>query len=133
MQLERERGFGNEYSGEQVSNTWVTCLRVVYYGSEDNRNPHYFPTRRSSDLSHRNWRVEALSPSSSLIRCGRRRTRRLASRRSEEHTSELQSQFHLVCRLLLEKKNGRGSESGVEPCLTRASRTREALWSGVAR
>src|SRR5438309_9277388 len=24
-------------------------------------------------------------------------------RRSEEHTSELQSQFHLVCRLLLEK------------------------------
>src|SRR5689334_24507592 len=24
--------------------------------------------------------------------------------RSEEHTSELQSQFHLVCRLLLEKK-----------------------------
>src|SRR5689334_23874622 len=29
-------------------------------------------------------------------------TRQLA--RSEEHTSELQSQFHLVCRLLLEKK-----------------------------
>src|SRR5689334_24569700 len=32
-------------------------------------------------------------------------------KRSEEHTSELQSQFHLVCRLLLEKKkikkNGR--------------------------
>src|SRR5689334_23776483 len=26
------------------------------------------------------------------------------SGRSEEHTSELQSQFHLVCRLLLEKK-----------------------------
>src|SRR5689334_24039468 len=25
--------------------------------------------------------------------------------RSEEHTSELQSQFHLVCRLLLEKTN----------------------------
>src|SRR5689334_23693141 len=25
--------------------------------------------------------------------------------RSEEHTSELQSQFHLVCRLLLEKQN----------------------------
>src|SRR5689334_23528717 len=25
--------------------------------------------------------------------------------RSEEHTSELQSQFQLVCRLLLEKKN----------------------------
>src|SRR5438309_6913486 len=28
-------------------------------------------------------------------------------KRSEEHTSELQSQFHLVCRLLLEKKNTR--------------------------
>src|SRR5689334_23519672 len=27
--------------------------------------------------------------------------------RSEEHTSELQSQFHLVCRLLLEKKKKR--------------------------
>src|SRR5689334_24756187 len=26
------------------------------------------------------------------------------AKRSEEHTSELQSQFHLVCRLLLEKK-----------------------------
>src|SRR3954449_12556204 len=26
--------------------------------------------------------------------------------RSEEHTSELQSHSHLVCRLLLEKKNG---------------------------
>src|SRR6267143_3408352 len=29
---------------------------------------------------------------------------RQRTRRSEEHTSELQSQFHLVCRLLLEKK-----------------------------
>src|SRR5207253_11191616 len=27
------------------------------------------------------------------------------TRRSEEHTSELQSRGHLVCRLLLEKKN----------------------------
>src|SRR5689334_23905330 len=30
--------------------------------------------------------------------------RQSARKRSEEHTSELQSQFHLVCRLLLEKK-----------------------------
>src|SRR3989338_3559116 len=29
---------------------------------------------------------------------------RQGAARSEEHTSELQSQFHLVCRLLLEKK-----------------------------
>src|SRR5689334_24691019 len=28
----------------------------------------------------------------------------MTASRSEEHTSELQSQFHLVCRLLLEKK-----------------------------
>src|SRR2546422_7616345 len=33
---------------------------------------------------------------------GRSRLRRVA--RSEEHTSELQSRLHLVCRLLLEKK-----------------------------
>src|SRR5258708_25173638 len=32
--------------------------------------------------------------------------------RSEEHTSELQSPDHLVCRLLLEKKNGRLSTAG---------------------
>src|SRR5438309_7903539 len=31
--------------------------------------------------------------------------------RSEEHTSELQSQFHLVCRLLLEKKKKKTKES----------------------
>src|SRR2546429_4649411 len=30
--------------------------------------------------------------------------RHRAARRSEEHTSELQSRLHLVCRLLLEKK-----------------------------
>src|SRR2546422_3382382 len=30
--------------------------------------------------------------------------RRVSARRSEEHTSELQSRLHLVCRLLLEKK-----------------------------
>src|SRR5699024_11359551 len=29
--------------------------------------------------------------------------------RSEEHTSELQSRFDLVCRLLLEKKNNKNS------------------------
>src|SRR5690348_18210552 len=31
--------------------------------------------------------------------------RMVTARRSEEHTSELQSPVHLVCRLLLEKKN----------------------------
>src|SRR2546430_3270304 len=33
-------------------------------------------------------------------------TQERATERSEEHTSELQSQTNLVCRLLLEKKNG---------------------------
>src|SRR3712207_7692345 len=38
-------------------------------------------------------------------RLGRARLRRpVARRRSEEHTSELQSRQYLVCRLLLEKK-----------------------------
>src|SRR5438309_9714014 len=42
----------------------------------------------------------------SLARCARKRMPSAirSSSRSEEHTSELQSQFHLVCRLLLEKK-----------------------------
>src|SRR5438309_7713803 len=35
--------------------------------------------------------------------------------RSEEHTSELQSQFHLVCRLLLEKKK---TLLHIFPCVT---------------
>src|SRR5205809_8008171 len=36
--------------------------------------------------------------------CARRRRSAAKIRRSEEHTSELQSRLHLVCRLLLEKK-----------------------------
>src|SRR5439155_26626336 len=34
-----------------------------------------------------------------------------AARRSEEHTSELQSRGHLVCRLLLEKKKTKNPKS----------------------
>src|SRR5687768_17750570 len=34
-------------------------------------------------------------------------------RRSEEHTSELQSRLHLVCRLLLEKKKKKMEDSVV--------------------
>src|SRR5687768_18351510 len=33
--------------------------------------------------------------------------RKMKSQRSEEHTSELQSRLHLVCRLLLEKKKSK--------------------------
>src|SRR5438477_87045 len=34
--------------------------------------------------------------------------------RSEEHTSELQSHVNLVCRLLLEKKNGRREDDAAQ-------------------
>src|SRR5207253_10932790 len=46
---------------------------------------------------------------------GRRATR--ACTRSEEHTSELQSRGHLVCRLLLEKKKktNKNGESTEQP------------------
>src|SRR5689334_24011454 len=49
--------------------------------------------RSASDSASR-----VIAHDSICSRCSRRRAR------SEEHTSELQSQFHLVCRLLLEKK-----------------------------
>src|SRR2546430_11951535 len=38
--------------------------------------------------------------------------------RSEEHTSELQSQSNLVCRLLLEKKNKTDDEASLQPSAT---------------
>src|SRR2546427_13153341 len=64
------------------------------------------------------WRVSAASMPSQMGRRSTRPCRKLAimwstftftgstptSYRSEEHTSELQSQSNLVCRLLLEKK-----------------------------
>src|SRR5690625_7016676 len=40
------------------------------------------------------------------------------SHRSEEHTSELQSRGHLVCRLLLEKKNNCSSRWACCVCST---------------
>src|SRR2546429_6273672 len=40
-------------------------------------------------------------------------SRGTGARRSEEHTSELQSRLHLVCRLLLEKKNNNVSPSSI--------------------
>src|SRR3989442_2660781 len=44
--------------------------------------------------------------------------RRLKSIRSEEHTSELQSRPHLVCRLLLEKKKKHAVKS-TRACISR--------------
>src|SRR5438309_7890915 len=48
------------------------------------------------------------------VRPGRIAEEALPAFRSEEHTSELQSQFHLVCRLLLEKKNAKNRNKSSE-------------------
>src|SRR5687768_18515648 len=91
--------------------------------SGDHRDLHSFPTRRSSDLIfghasngrsrpvHRAGGTASPAFSGDPGSC---RTDRAATAtgntattcrsRSEEHTSELQSRLHLVCRLLLEKK-----------------------------
>src|SRR5207302_9821615 len=83
-----------------------------------------FPTRRSSDLALRDVVVVPRLRRRPPVRVahgrgvhdlrgdrrrrrrllGRRRRRRPLRARSEEHTSELQSREHLVCRLLLGKK-----------------------------
>src|SRR2546422_6908235 len=44
-------------------------------------------------------------PTPAAIRKAEREVAEFRKFRSEEHTSELQSRLHLVCRLLLEKKN----------------------------
>src|SRR2546429_6996443 len=74
----------------------------------------------------------ALLAAGSYQEAARQASRALTVMRSEEHTSELQSRLHLVCRLLLEKKKrpaqhrdpGRGrrsrrlqTASRVGPCL----------------
>src|SRR3989454_1134578 len=56
-------------------------------------------TERLRLLRERHRAVEAI-----VIGEGERRKPQLGGRRSEEHTSELQSPCNLVCRLLLEKK-----------------------------
>src|SRR5207244_12673909 len=90
------------------------------------RSLHSFPTRRSSDLKAlplcrfeiassilhpgtqpaRAQRGHRRLCAASILSTGHRwdRIDAAQSRRSEEHTSELQSPDHLVCRLLLEKK-----------------------------
>src|SRR2546430_8500455 len=50
-------------------------------------------------------RIEPSSASSAVRFCGYLADCCKPGERSEEHTSELQSQSNLVCRLLLEKKN----------------------------
>src|SRR5690606_41668069 len=106
-----------------------TRLIPFLRGSGDHQLRLSFPTRRSSDLSGRGAPPSsvgfAVAGSPVTARCTRcspsragppaasggarppaRQARRAypPGRRSEEHTSELQSRENLVCRLLLEKK-----------------------------
>src|SRR2546422_2419025 len=92
-----------------------------------------FPTRRSSDLEARlQGSVLSLRSDDALLQSGTDRGAEAADlhrggqplhvpdrrrSRSEEHTSELQSRLHLVCRLLLEKKKNQKHTA----CTTRAS------------
>src|SRR2546422_87229 len=70
------------------------------------------PPPRGSQSGARSLPAECLGPGSAAVRqtsggvfpAPAGSVRRSPSPRSEEHTSELQSRLHLVCRLLLEKK-----------------------------
>src|SRR2546427_6227951 len=65
--------------------------------------------RFSAKLGFSTSTTTTTSPRSSPRQRSKSRIRRLGSARSEEHTSELQSQSNLVCRLLLEKKKKTGN------------------------
>src|SRR5438270_9498871 len=99
-----------------------------FHCSTDPRDLHSFPTRRSSDLRMRTVACCWMAATPPIRARGSRflqpvweeyvRTGRPASQprarmggRSEEHTSELQSQSNLVCRLLLEKKKKKNNET----------------------
>src|SRR5688500_19981762 len=87
-----------------------------------------FPTRRASDLHCEMWRpiksccwIKKMQQYQRLLRRGAnpfsKKTKRCAEsilKRSEEHTSELQSPCNLVCRLLLEEKKNRSIERSRE-------------------
>src|SRR5256884_7126316 len=62
-----------------------------------------------------------LSPPSSP---GRVRRTSHFPRRSEEHTSELQSRLHLVCRLLLEKKKNKQHTQNIHTAYELSSLTK---------
>src|SRR5699024_12809045 len=97
------------------------CLFFIlssFYCSGDHRDLHSFPTRRSSDLELQIYYIidSFFNNEQYLLifiaqwfftRLVFNKTPSFHEKmvfRSEEHTSELQSRFDLVCRLLLEKK-----------------------------
>src|SRR5690625_5358903 len=71
---------------------------------------HSFPTRRSSDLIFLDGAEKVdkfetdLKEFKEVVLTKIIQAEEGKAKRSEEHTSELQSRGHLVCRLLLEKK-----------------------------
>src|SRR5699024_12450676 len=91
-------------------------LIFLGHGSPHLRDLHSFPTRRSSDLLNAICFVRfdihffSIVCTLDLVVCHLHtyhyweNRNKINSLRSEEHTSELQSRFDLVCRLLLEKK-----------------------------
>src|SRR5438309_7742213 len=86
----------------------MSALMILLFFLMIRRPPRstLFPYTTLSDLrgwrSHHDQHLILARPDRNLLQ--------RAGGRSEEHTSELQSQFHLVCRLLLEKKNDRDAD-----------------------
>src|SRR5207237_10068469 len=99
--------------------TMLSLSRFFFPAYAHLRRQPPFPTRRSSDLAIASVTtggindppIRVIVPAALMTVS----TRRERSRRSEEHTSELQSHLNLVCRLLLEKKIKRGLEPGSIP------------------
>src|SRR2546429_3786744 len=88
----------------------IATIFLSFFFFNDTAPPEIYPsspTRRSSDLASGLARTRA-EQGLYAVPCPLElewRPRRVAKPgRSEEHTSELQSRLHLVCRLLLEKK-----------------------------
>src|SRR5438270_4860031 len=84
-------------------------LCFFFCGYCAHRYLHSFPTRRSSDLpgavaGPKGSAVRRLKWYASWVQNVDNTALPGSNSRSEEHTSELQSQSNLVCRLLLEKK-----------------------------
>src|SRR5690625_5422366 len=101
--------------------------RFLLIGLSTARNPHSFPTRRSSDLSSPPSCRCSAAPSPSPRPGWSRHDPAPLPRRSEEHTSELQSRGHLVCRLMLEKKNSNPTRASSEEGERRLAEMTESI------
>src|SRR2546429_6395154 len=80
----------------------------LFHGNELHLDPNQIAWPRALDMNDRALRHITLSLDSKKEGAGRQGGFLI---RSEEHTSELQSRLHLVCRLLLEKKKKTHSPS----------------------